>query len=292
MELKQPPKLKAAEKERMKKQTSCPPIMVQIAVNDDQEGEQEQLSPESNPANQRGLKELSKTPSKLSVDQQNVNIGHPLMLTRSSKTVKRNSQELYSQTDVVTDMPQVTKEHVPSPPKKKKKIFSKPSTLGAIINEEVYIDEPFSETPKLSLIAKEREKKTLELSELEKVQSVSVNQVVKDIPLLQKGKSVSDKTNSSLKYSYPSPIPETVSISESFEDEGKTSLSSPTTLNKIGEKKDNLKFISSETYPSEKIKEIQDSPSEPVTNSTECSLTFAGITPFNPSLMESRFDVR
>ena len=133
------------------------------------------------------------------------------------------------------------------------------------------------------------------MSELEKVQSVSVNkedQVVKDIPPLQKGKSVSDKTNSSLKYSYPSPIPETVSISESFEDEGKTSLSSPTTLNKISEKKDNLKFISSETYPSEKIKEMQDSPSEPVTNSTECSLTFAGITPFNPSLMESSFDVR
>ena len=252
-ELKQPSKLKAAEKERMKRQTSCSPTVEQIAVNDDQEDEQEQLSPESKTASQTypkltSLKQmkqkLGSTPDnhlgtgKLLVDQQNVNIGHPLMLTRSSKTDKRNSQELYSQTDV-TDMPQVTKEH-PSPTKKKKKAISKSPTLGAIINEEVYMDEPLSETPsqKLSLIAKQQETKTVELSELEQIRDA------------------------------------------------------PTALNKVGEKKDSLKLTSSETNTSEKMKEIQDSPSESVANSSECSLTFAGIISHNPLLMESSFDVR
>ena len=251
-ELKQPSKLKAAEKERMKRQTSCSPTVEQIAVNDDQEDEQEQLSPESKTASQTypkltSLKQmkqkLGSTPDnhlgteKLSLDQRNVNIGNPPMHTR--RTVKRNSQELYSQIDVVTDMPQVTKEH-PSPTKKKKKAISKSPTLGAIINEEVYMDEPLSETPsqKLSLIAKQQETKTVELSELEQIRDA------------------------------------------------------PTALNKVGEKKDSLKLTSSETNPSEKMKEIQDSPSEFIANSSECSLTFAGIISHNPLLMESSFDVR
>ena len=102
------------------------------------------------------------------------------------------------------------------------------------------MDEPLSETPsqKLSLIAKQQETKTVELSELEQIRDAS------------------------------------------------------TALNKVGEKKDSLKLTSSETNTSEKMKEIQDSPSESVANSSECSLTFAGIISHNPLLMESSFDVR
>ena len=138
-------------------------------------------------------------------------------LTRNRKKLKRDRRELCSPKDVVTDMSQMTKEHegnryeVPLPQKEKgpiqkqKKRNSKPPSFKAVTNEEVYIEVPFSEPPKLPLISKERETDTLLLPELEREQSVSVNgedPAATDTPSFPKSKSVIDETKRSLTYSH------------------------------------------------------------------------------------------
>ena len=346
----QPPKLKAvaAKKEKIKKQTSFPPILTvePIAINNiDQEDEQS--DPESkppklsvNPKERRGLEKCSQPPiiiaetkepivvatkdqvntpqtppkltsvkqrkqissrptthiseEKLSLgiqDQQLVNIKHPQKLSRNGKTVKRGSQELYLPTDVAKDFAEV-----PSHPKKKatlqkeKKTNSKPPTLKAT-NEDVNIQEPFSDPPELTLIIKEEEAESLELPELETKPSVAEeDMVVKDFP---KQKSVGVKTKNNSKYSHP-PVLEPVPISGesgSFEDEDEASSSPPKLKRTVEKKKASPKLTPSKTNPPEKKKE-KDSPSVSVTNSTECSLSFAGIISHNASLLEKGFDVR
>ena len=157
-------------------------------------------------------------------------------------------------------------------------------------NEEVHDEEHFSdEPPNLYLTANEQEMESLEMPELEGVQSVSVSkgdQVLKDIPS-QKRKS-GDKNKNSLTYSH-SLVVETVSISESSDDEN---MASPPKLDKIAEERnDGPKLTHSETNSSENRKDMQDSPSDSFVKSTE-SLPFSGIISYNSSLMEVSFDVR
>ena len=336
----QPQKQKAAKNERRKKQTSCCPIDTvdeSITVNNEEEDQQSKIpkqkvitrtkrvlwkpqakepivgvnkdqvmtAPQTPPTltslNGKKAKHSSPPNNHLYSGEKLTEKQDQKKVTRNRKKVQRDSREVCSPTDVVTDMSQVTKKHeIPSPLLKGKETVQKrnrtnsPPTLKAVTNEEVYIEEPSSEPTKLPLTTKELETDTFQLPKLEREQSVSVNRedpVAKDTPSLPEGKQVIDETIRSLIYSHPLVI-ETVPILENFDDENKA-YPSPSKLEKIAEKRnDSAKLALSETNSSEKRKDMQESPSDSVTKSTECSLPFSGIISHNDSLMEGFFHVR
>ena len=333
----QPQKQKAAKNERRKKPTSCRPIDTvdePITVNNEEEDQQSKIPKQKiitrtkrvlwKPQAKEPIVGVNKdqvtapqTPPTLtslngkkakhsSLPNNHLYSGEKLTgkqdqkkVTRNRKKVQRDSREVCSPTDVVTDMSQVTKKHeIPSPLLKGKETVQKwnrtnsPPTLKAVTNEEVYIEEPSSEPTKLPLTTKELETDTLQLPELEREQSVSVNgedPVAKDTPSLPEGKQVIDETIRSLIYSHPLVI-ETVPILENFDDENKA-YPSPSKLDKIAEQR-NYSTKPAETNSPEKRKDIQDLPSDCVTKNTECCLPFSGVISHNDSLMEGAFDVR
>ena len=230
--------------------------------------------------NQKNAKHNS--PTKRSAEKLLSGIQDKKELARNSKKVRRNSTEFCSPTAVVTERSQMTKlQEVPSPQNEKQSVQkqknknSKQLTVDPVTNKEDSIEVPFSESPKLPLIHKEQE------TELERKQSISFN---RDDP------AANDELTRSLAY-YDIHVLEPFYISENFDDKN-MAYQSTSKLDKTAEQVNDNTHAPSETNSTEKRKDMQDSLSESVAKSTECSLPFSAVIPDNDSLMEGVFDVR